>query len=589
MLLPLILRMAKRSPDAVLGSAARVLALLRLDLGQHAAPVVADLQPLLRHVKPPTRCAPSAARRRTHAPRAPRASLCSAQVGRGGRGGGAGGAERRPGRAARRARGGPGRPGRRRRAAAARRARAPGPGPGGRRAGGGAGRRARRRGRGGSRRRPPVRAVSVRGARSLLRGRGQAAGAPRSRVRPRREEANEEVRLAIVAALGAWLGRLAAWPPCALARMNDGLAEREPLRRAHLRALVQARARRRPAAAPSAAALQAQRGATAVHAMGAGAARLPRGACTGGRPGGRAGPGGQGRARQAGAARGRAAGAACGGVRGRRRRRRPRRAGARARVGGRAAARLRAAGAGCARQAGRGGRAAGGGAGGGGAAARARPRAQHVPPAVRRGRICGAALTWLRAQLAQQPGVHAAPAAARLLLACLLHPDAGVRREAAASAARCAAAPDLPAVLIGALLDMLRDAPRLAVRRAAAPAPKGAARGRAMARGGPAAAAASHRLAPLRRRSRIRPRPWTRAARPMRPSPGAASAPCWRSPPLLPAAAPRSAQSRPRAGCWLRTTPCWRPRPHRRGRPCAGAAAARRTPWRGRPTRRWAC
>jgi len=93
-LLPLILRMAKRSPDAVLGSAARVLALLRLDLGQHAAPVVADLQPLLRHVKPPTRCAPSAARRRTHAPRAPRASLCSAQVGRGGRGGGAGGAER---------------------------------------------------------------------------------------------------------------------------------------------------------------------------------------------------------------------------------------------------------------------------------------------------------------------------------------------------------------------------------------------------------------------------------------------------------------------------------------------------------------
>ncbi len=252
MLLPLILRMAKRSPDAVLGSAARVLALLRLDLGQHAAPVVADLQPLLRHVKPPTRCAPSAARRRTHAPRAPRASLCSAQVGRGGRGGGAGGAERRPGRAARRARGGPGRPGRRRRAAAARRARAPGPGPGGRRAGGGAGRRARRRGRGGSRRRPPVRAVSVRGARSLLRGRGQAAGAPRSRVRPRREEANEEVRLAIVAALGAWLGRLAAWPPCALARMNDSLAEREPLRRAHLRALVQARARAalRPPRAP---------------------------------------------------------------------------------------------------------------------------------------------------------------------------------------------------------------------------------------------------------------------------------------------------------------------------------------------------
>jgi hypothetical protein len=109
-----------------------------------------------------------------------------------------------------------------------------------------------------------------------------------------------------------------------------------------------------------------------------------------------------------------------------------------------------------------------------------RARARAACPARR---ASGAALTWPRAQLAQEPGVHAAPAAARLLLACLLHPDAGVRREAAASAARCAAAPDLPAVLIGALLDMLRDAPRLAVRRAATRAPRCSARaGRAPSR-----------------------------------------------------------------------------------------------------------
>lgn len=54
-LLPLILRMAKRSPDSVLPSAAEVLGLLRLDLSQYAAAVVADLQPFLRHAKQPVR------------------------------------------------------------------------------------------------------------------------------------------------------------------------------------------------------------------------------------------------------------------------------------------------------------------------------------------------------------------------------------------------------------------------------------------------------------------------------------------------------------------------------------------------------
>jgi len=56
-LLPVISRMAKRSPDSMLSSAARVLMLVQLDLSQDAAALMADLQPLLRHVKPPIRCA----------------------------------------------------------------------------------------------------------------------------------------------------------------------------------------------------------------------------------------------------------------------------------------------------------------------------------------------------------------------------------------------------------------------------------------------------------------------------------------------------------------------------------------------------
>ena len=57
----------------------------------------------------------------------------------------------------------------------------------------------------------------------------------------RRDELTEDVRLCIVAALGAWLSRLGAWPPAALSRLKDGLSEKEVLRRAHLRILVKVR------------------------------------------------------------------------------------------------------------------------------------------------------------------------------------------------------------------------------------------------------------------------------------------------------------------------------------------------------------
>ena len=55
MIMPLVARMVKRSPDSVLGSIARMLGMLELDLSQHAAPLMADLEPLLRHVKQPVR------------------------------------------------------------------------------------------------------------------------------------------------------------------------------------------------------------------------------------------------------------------------------------------------------------------------------------------------------------------------------------------------------------------------------------------------------------------------------------------------------------------------------------------------------
>ena len=54
-LLPLIARMAKRSPYSVLSSTARMLGMLELDLSRHAEVLLADVQPLLRHAKQPIR------------------------------------------------------------------------------------------------------------------------------------------------------------------------------------------------------------------------------------------------------------------------------------------------------------------------------------------------------------------------------------------------------------------------------------------------------------------------------------------------------------------------------------------------------
>ena len=56
-------------------------------------------------------------------------------------------------------------------------------------------------------------------------------------------------------------------------------------------------------------------------------------------------------------------------------------------------------------------------------------------------------------------------AVARLLLACLLHSSASVRRSAASAAERCTSAtPDLRGTLVRVHLEMLRDVHALAVR-----------------------------------------------------------------------------------------------------------------------------
>ena len=70
----------------------------------------------------------------------------------------------------------------------------------------------------------------------------------------RREEANEDVRLSVVGALGAFLSCLDSWPASAMSRLRDGLGEKEALRRAHLRALVQVRYARLMALLPCGAA-----------------------------------------------------------------------------------------------------------------------------------------------------------------------------------------------------------------------------------------------------------------------------------------------------------------------------------------------
>lgn len=50
-LLPSIVRMSKRSPESVLGSAAAVFGMLRLDLSEHAEKLSRELLPLLRQSK----------------------------------------------------------------------------------------------------------------------------------------------------------------------------------------------------------------------------------------------------------------------------------------------------------------------------------------------------------------------------------------------------------------------------------------------------------------------------------------------------------------------------------------------------------
>ena len=55
---------------------------------------------------------------------------------------------------------------------------------------------------------------------------------------PCRDEANEEVRVRAVAALGSWQNRLAHVPEALAQRFCQGLTEKEPYRRAHLLLLV---------------------------------------------------------------------------------------------------------------------------------------------------------------------------------------------------------------------------------------------------------------------------------------------------------------------------------------------------------------
>ncbi|KAK9840722.1 hypothetical protein WJX81_000165 [Elliptochloris bilobata] len=189
-LLPLVLRMAKRSPDSVLGSTALVLAMLQLDLSQYAAALIANLQPQLRHAKQPIRAAAvdvvAALARRCSSPDEQGAMLATLRRVLDGS------AEARPRSAGERA-------GLVQAVAAL--AAAPGSSP---------------------------KSVALA---------GDAVGLLYASYR---EEAGEDVRLSIIGALGVWLGRLDAWPPDALSLLKDGLGEKEALRRAHLRALVHA-------------------------------------------------------------------------------------------------------------------------------------------------------------------------------------------------------------------------------------------------------------------------------------------------------------------------------------------------------------
>ena len=54
-----------------------------------------------------------------------------------------------------------------------------------------------------------------------------------------RDEANDEVKLSIVAALEAWMGRLESVSPKLVDHLSHSLKDKEALRRAHLHALLQ--------------------------------------------------------------------------------------------------------------------------------------------------------------------------------------------------------------------------------------------------------------------------------------------------------------------------------------------------------------
>lgn len=55
-----------------------------------------------------------------------------------------------------------------------------------------------------------------------------------------KDEITEEGKIALLKALGAWLPRCAALPAAVITRFEEGLKEKEPVRRAHLRALAKA-------------------------------------------------------------------------------------------------------------------------------------------------------------------------------------------------------------------------------------------------------------------------------------------------------------------------------------------------------------
>jgi hypothetical protein len=102
---------------------------------------------------------------------------------------------------------------------------------------------------------------------------GVAAAAVDAACALYKEEVTEEVRLALLGALAAWLPRCGALPPAALARLAQGLAEKEALRRGHLRALLPALGAS-PEARAQAAPLAPALGALAVEGCGKVSARL---------------------------------------------------------------------------------------------------------------------------------------------------------------------------------------------------------------------------------------------------------------------------------------------------------------------------